>query len=250
MATREWDASSYDALPLPHVEWGKRTISRLKLTGRERVLDAGCGTGRDGAELLRQYPDVDLVGIDGSSQMIAQAWERLGDRAALEVHDLLEPLTDLEHLGRGGLFDAVMSVACFHWIDDHARLFANLAAVMRPGAKLITDCGGQGNIDNVEIGIAAVQGVPHQPKTFASPQDTRRHLEAAGFSVNDVSLRPDPLRIEDPTLMEHYLATVCLGGYLADLSDDDGRTFTHAVREAMPEPVLDYVRLEIEAIRS
>ena len=78
--TREWNAKVYDELPLPHVAWGKRTIERLHLAGTERVLDAGCGTGRDAEELLRRFPDVELVGIDyrepsketGAAQ--AEAW--------------------------------------------------------------------------------------------------------------------------------------------------------------------------------
>ena len=70
MATREWDASTYDSLPLPHVAWGQRVLDRMRLEGDERVLDAGCGTGRDGAALLARWPDVRLVGIDGSEQMI------------------------------------------------------------------------------------------------------------------------------------------------------------------------------------
>ena len=36
----EWDAGRYDALNLPHVEWGRRTLARLELTGTETVLDA------------------------------------------------------------------------------------------------------------------------------------------------------------------------------------------------------------------
>ncbi len=98
MATREWDASTYDSLPLPHVAWGQRVLDRMRLTGDERVLDAGCGTGRDGAALLERWPEVDLVGIDGSAQMIEQARSRLGDRAELHVADLTEPLP----LGRAG----------------------------------------------------------------------------------------------------------------------------------------------------
>ena len=58
MATREWDASTYDALPLPHVAWGQRVLDRMRLEGDERVLDAGCGTGRDGEALLERWPDV------------------------------------------------------------------------------------------------------------------------------------------------------------------------------------------------
>ena len=62
-------------------------------------------------------------------------------------------------------------------------------------------------------------------------------------------LRPDPLLLEDTELMETYLATVNLGSHLATLPPEEHRPFVRAVREAMVEPVIDYVRLEIDAVR-
>lgn len=245
--TREWNAQAYDELPLPHVAWGARTIERLRLQGSERVLDAGRGTGRDAQELLRQYPGVALVGVDGSSRMVERARERFqgspAGTAAFHVRDLLRPLA-LE-----GTFDAVMSVACFHWIADHDALFANLAAVLRSGGRLASDSGGQGNIAIVEEAIAQVRGVPNDPKVFVGPVETRERLERAGFDVERVALRPSPVRIEDPVTMKRYLATICLGGYLETMTEAEGAAFTSAVQDAMREPVLDHVRLEIDALR-
>ncbi|MCD6638652.1 MAG: class I SAM-dependent methyltransferase, partial [Nocardioides sp.] len=152
MATREWDAAAYDALPLPHVAWGRRVLDRMHLAGEERVLDAGCGTGRDGAALLERWPGVRLVGIDGSAQMIEQAQARLGGRAELVVADLTRPLPLDEPV------DAVMSVAAFHWIDDHDLLFANLAAAMTPGARLTSDCGGEGQLAVMTAALVEVTG--------------------------------------------------------------------------------------------
>lgn len=142
-----------------------------------------------------------------------------------------------------------MSVACFHWITDHAALFANLATVLRPGGWLVSDSGGQGNIDIVEKAIAQVEGTTSVPKQFPSPVETRTNLEQAGFDVRSVALRPSPLRLDDPALLERYLATICLGSHLERMTPDDGAAFVTAVREAMSEPVLDYVRLEIDVVR-
>jgi trans-aconitate 2-methyltransferase len=41
-----------------------------------------------------------------------------------------------------------------------------------------------------------------------------------------------------------------LGAYLDKMPSDEHEEFVRAVREAMSEPVIDYVRLEIDAIRA
>ena len=61
MAPHEWDSRAYDALPLPHEAWGQRVIDRLDPAPGARVLDAGCGTGRDAAALLEDRTDVSVV---------------------------------------------------------------------------------------------------------------------------------------------------------------------------------------------
>ena len=243
MATREWDAAAYDSLPLPHVAWGQRVLDRMSLTGDERVLDAGCGTGRDGAALLSRWPNARLVGIDGSQRMIDAARERLGPDVELHVADLTAPLPLDEPV------DAVMSVAAFHWIEDHDLLFGNLAAVMRPGARLTSDCGGQGQLAIMTAALVEVTGDGKFGTSFRGIDETRESLSGAGFEVEDVRLREDPLRLDDPDLLETYLATVNLGSHLVDLPMDEQREFVRRVREAMAEPVIDYVRLEIDAIR-
>ena len=44
------------------------------------------------------------------------------------AHDLLEPIPIAP-------VDAILSTATFHWVPDHDRLFANLAAVLRPDGR-------------------------------------------------------------------------------------------------------------------
>ncbi len=175
--TREWDAASYDALPLPHVGWGLRVLDRMDLVGDELVLDAGCGTGRDAAALLARWPGVRVIGLDGSQQMLDQARSRLGDGVTLVRADLTQPLPLPEPV------DAVMSVAAFHWIRDHTALFEHLHAAMKPGASLTTDCGGRGNVAGVNRALAQVTGELHDGWEFAGVEDTRARLEAIGFEV-------------------------------------------------------------------
>lgn len=241
---REWDARTYDSLPLPHTEWGRRTLARLDLRGVERVLDAGCGTGRDTQLLLELAPHVSVVAVDGSRAMLEQLRIRLADqsdRVEILQADLTRPLP------RGGQVDAVFSVAAFHWIPDHDTLFRNLAGVLRPGGQFVADCGGQGNVAGIVAAIEDVLGESPAIWNFAGADETKRRLENAGFTDVEVALDPDPCRLEPGEQLESYLATIVLGAHLDRLPEEEHEAFVRAVAERLPEPVVDYVRLTFSA---
>jgi trans-aconitate 2-methyltransferase len=65
-----------------------------------------------------------------------------------------------------------------------------------------------------------------------------------------VRLVPDPARLDSPAQFEAFLGTVILGAQLRDLPADQRRRFVTAVASQLPEPVVDYVRLQISATRS
>ena len=244
--TREWDARTYDALPLPHLRWGRRTLDRLTLTGEETVLEAGCGTGRDTAALLDLLPRGRVIAVDGSARMLDRLRVKLADRldrVGVLQADLTEPLPIAEA-------DAAFSVATFHWIDDHDALFANISRALRPGAAFVADCGGRGNIAQVREALAKVTGEEPEPWNFAGTEETRRRLQAAGFTDVRVDLTPDPARLEPGEQFESYLATVVLGAQLDRMPPAEHREFVHAVAAELPEPVVDYVRLEFSARRT
>ena len=240
---RDWDADAYDTLPIPMTGWGKTVVDRLELRGDERVLDAGCGTGRVTAYLLERLPSGAVVALDGSPAMIETARARLGDaRVSYLVHDLLEPIP-IEPV------DAVLSTATFHWVPDHDRLFANLAAVMRPGAQLAAQCGGAGNIANVTRALADLGVDLERDKTFADPATTAARLRRAGFTDVRCWLTDEPTVLPADDL-PRYLRTVCMGAVVDGLPAADADRLIHDVVARMDEPRIDYVRLNLEARRA
>lgn len=245
---REWNAAAYDALPLPHERWGLGVIERLEPRGDEHVLDAGSGTGRDTALLLQRLPGGRVTAIDASAAMLERLRERL--RGELGRVDVVR--ADLAHrLPVTGAVDATMSVAALHWLSDHRQVFANLAVVMRPGARLVAECGGHGNIAAVLEAVRSATGDDSSwvGWTFATPAQTKRALAEAGFIDIQASLRPDPIRLEPAHLLD-YLRTVVLGRHLDRLPPHEHDVYVRAVADAMPEPVIDYVRLELSARRA
>jgi trans-aconitate 2-methyltransferase len=244
--SRDWDADRYDAQPLPHLRWGRRTIDRLAPAADATVLDAGCGTGRDAELLLQRLSTGRVIAVDGSPSMLARLRERLADdldRVDVVLADLGAPLPIT------GSVDAVLSVAAFHWVLDHDALFANLAAVLRSGGRMAIDCGGQGNIAQVSAAVDDVLGPRPSPWNFAGIEVTRTRLAAAGFTDLDVRLTADPARFDDRAQLVDYLHTVVLGGQLEDLPGSEHDEFVNAVADRLDEPVVDYVRLEIAATR-
>jgi len=244
---RDWDAATYDRIADPMARWGGTVLERLPLRGDETVLDAGCGSGRVTALLAEALPSGRVVALDGSPAMLEQARARLvglGGRIDYVLADLREPLPI------SGPVDAILSTATFHWLPDHAALFRNLAAVLRPGGRLVGQCGGAGNIASVVAILVTLGDGWAGPWTFATPAETEDRLAAAGFTEIRAWLQPEPTPLEPGQATETYLRTVILGDHLARLPEPEREPFVRAVAARLPEPSIDYVRLNISARRA
>jgi len=245
-APREWDAGIYDRIADPMTRWGSDVVNRLELVGDERVLDAGCGTGRVTQELLTRLPRGRVIALDASHNMLTEAARRLAlslDRVKLVCADLGMPLPIK------GSVDAILSTATFHWIVDHEVLFSHLAAVLRPGGQLVAQCGGVGNNATVIEALKNVGDGWTGPWTFATPEDTRRRLQSAGFVEIETWLHSEPTPLEPGEPLETYLASIILRAHLDRLPEGERAGFVKAVAARLPRPEIDYVRLNIVARR-
>lgn len=244
---REWDAETYDAVSDPQFEWGVEVLERLDLRGDEIAVDAGCGSGRVTEQLADRLPNGRVIAVDGSEAMVEKAKERLGDGADYVVSDLVE--LELEEP-----VDLVFSTATFHWIGDHDRLFRRLRAALKPGGRLVAQCGGVGNVAAHAQAIGTVASdpeyAPHLTQArglwnFASPEETEHRLHGAGFAEARCWLEPKPVQPEHPL---EFLSVVTLGPVLDQLPPEKRQAFAEAVLAQHEQPlVLDYVRLNIEA---
>lgn len=245
----DWDAATYDRISDPQLGWAVEQLERLELHGDEVVLDAGCGSGRVTALLVDLLPKGRVYGVDAAPSMVEHARRALGPRVTLLCQDLValdlpEPV------------DAVFSNATFHWIPDHERLFARLHETLKPGGRLVAQCGGRGNIDEFRELAEAVAHeqpfAPHfegwrKPWNYAGPEDTRARLERAGFQDVNCWLEPKRVELWDP---RPFVETVCLVRHLDPLPADLRGRFLDAVLERAGVPVvLEYARLNMTAMR-
>jgi trans-aconitate 2-methyltransferase len=242
---RDWDAATYDRISDVQYGWALEQLERLPLEVDEVVLDAGCGSGRVTAVLADRVPGGRVYGVDASEAMVEHARDALGDRAIVLCQDLVE--LDLPEP-----VDAVFSNATFHWIHNHDALFTALHRAMKPGARLVAQCGGRGNIDAFRIAAdAAATEDPfapyfaawQRPWNYAGADETATRLERAGFT--DVATWLEPKRVEPERA---FVETVCLIRHLDPLPEQLRGSFVDRVLERVGDPlVLDYVRLNMTA---
>lgn len=251
MPVREWNGASYDRISGPMEALGLEVLSRLELGGDETVIDAGCGSGRVTEALIERLPRGRVIALDASDSMVAAARERLPGADVRQV-DLLD--LDVAALGVEPV-DAILSTATFHWILDHERLFARLHAALRPGGRLLAQCGGAGNIDVLrghandvlarEPYAAAFAGF-RSPWNYATPEGTRERLIGAGFGEAKCWLQPAPKAPEHP---REFLSDIVLGPHYQHLPEDLRESFIDDVLAEAGQPVVvDYVRLNIDAV--
>jgi trans-aconitate 2-methyltransferase len=251
MTRRSWDGGTYDRVGLPQLEWGRIVLDRLPLEGDETVVDAGCGSGRVTELLLERLPRGRVIAVDGSPSMLEAAHARLAgsDRVTFLEQDLLRLDLGDERA------DAILSTATFHWIHDHRVLFRRLHAVLRPGGRLVAQCGGRGNLDRVLGEAAAVMAaepiVAHfadwrDPHRFADGPETELLLDEAGFAMRHAWLEDAPVIPPEPAV---FLGSVILGAHCDALPADLREPFVAAVLARLDDPmVADYVRLNIDAV--
>lgn len=259
----EWNASVYHRVSDPHLTWGARTLAMLDVRGDETALDCGCGTGRLTAELLERLPTGRVIAIDRSHNMLAAARDylepRFGDRVSFRHADLQE----LDAAELGEQVDLIFSTATFHWVRDHPRLFANLFSMLKPGGRLVAQCGGGPNIerllDRARLIARSSTYAPSfsdwdGPWEFTDDMTTAKRLRAAGFTDVETDLVYMPTVMPDAGSFAEFLTNVIFGAHLARIADDTQRvrfvdSLTAMAADDDPPFELDYWRLNLRAKR-
>ena len=257
---REWNAESYHRVSAPQTEWGRRVLSRLTVRGDERVIDAGCGTGRLTGELMKMLPRGRLVAIDRSWNMLLTARANLRPEFADRISYVR---VELPHLPFNAWADLVFSTATFHWIRDHETLFREIVQALRPGGRLFAQCGGGPNLRRAHrLAEDVMRRAPFADYfrdwtgvwEFSTPDETAERMKAAGFVDIRTGLEPAPTTLVDEVSYREFVTTVIYNPHLERLPAGPLRSqfideVTTRAAQGDPPFTLDYWRLNLEGRR-
>lgn len=256
----EWNADSYHKVSGPQTSWGQKVLARLAVNGDERTIDAGCGSGRLTGALLERLPRGRLVAIDRSWNMLMTARANL---RPVFGHRVSFVQVALPHMPFSSWADLVFSTATFHWIHDHAELFRNIHRSLKPGGRLMAQCGGGPNLAHAH---ALAEEVMHAepfapyflewpgPWEFASAETTFDRLAAAGFTGIDTHLESAATTLATEADYREFVTTVIYHPHLDRLPDARLKQafldrVTALAAAENPPFTLDYWRLNINGTR-
>ena len=262
----EWDGGLYAAHSSHHRGTDDVVVEDLRATGvlrpGARILDLGCGHGDLTARLAGLVPGGEVVGADASADMVATAARRHGDLPGLRFVHL--PAQRIAEAGEAGSFDAVVSVACLHWVprEDHPAVLTALHDLLRPGGVLRADFGGRGQIAAPRVILdeeSQALGGPTDPWFFPYADEYRPFVEAAGFSLDGGRLRLLHQRrpFADADALVGMLRSQTYMAYDGAMTPEDRARFHARVGERAPRELLrhdgtfdlDFVRLDLLAHR-
>ena len=110
-----WHAHFYDATRWAFL-FGRTDLLRLCAEKHRprRILEVGCGTGKNLAELARFFPQAEIVGLDLSAEMLGKARKKIaghGPRVSLLQRVYNHPVSD------GDPFDLIVFSYCLTMIN-------------------------------------------------------------------------------------------------------------------------------------
>jgi S-adenosylmethionine-diacylgycerolhomoserine-N-methlytransferase len=134
-----WQRHVYDATRLYYLLGRDGMITNLRPAVGAKVLEIGCGTGRNLVHAARRYPQARFFGIDVSTEMLTSAMSAiaradLADRIRLAQADATS--ADPKALFKITGFDGVMISYSLSMIPEWHHVLEGAVRLLRPGGRL------------------------------------------------------------------------------------------------------------------
>ena len=242
----DWDPDLYHRFRRYRDEPFREILTRLddgaQAAGCVRIVDLGCGTGENTAELARRYPGAATLGIDSSPAMIARSRKLREELEPALRARLSFTLGDLRHFNARNEhpreYSMIFSNAALQWTTEHREIFAHCFAALAPGGRLVVQVPANDHetaqatlseMANEEPWRAALAGVRPPSAAVAAPEVYHRMLAEIGFGTIDCYYRTYHHRMDSPAEVVEWCRATVLRRYLDRLEAAAHAPFVEAL---------------------
>lgn len=214
VSVADWSGRDYSRVSGLQRAVAAESLADLAVDGDEWVLDIGCGDGFLTREIATRLPRGYIVGVDASPRMVSTAATAGPGTAAGPAF----VRADARRLPFGAGFDMVVSFNALHWVPELGEALAGIAAVLRPGGRVLLQMVCAGTRPSIESTAMHVAASPRWAPYFAGFRTPFTHPEPAGFGelAHDCGLRVDSLTVRDRDWdfgsTEQFTAWCAVGG--------------------------------------
>ncbi|KQR02624.1 methyltransferase domain-containing protein [Deinococcus sp. Leaf326] len=201
------------------------------------IVDLGCGTGEQARQLAERFPAAQVLGLDSSAEMLAQA---AGGPATPNLR-----FEQGDIAGLTGEYDLIYANASLQWLPNHPALLARLWARLRPGGVLAVQV--PANHDHpshrlltetaqefaAELGGFTRFGTAHGASPVLTPAAYAELLDALGAQDITALSKVYPVVLPGALGLVEWTRGTALVPYLSRLSQGDGERFLAAYRERL-----------------
>jgi trans-aconitate 2-methyltransferase len=122
----DWSPADYLKFADERSRPARDLLGQVPLAAPKLVYDLGCGPGNSTALLDKAYPQAEIIGVDNSVAMLAEARRVLPKRNFIDA--------DLSGWMPEGAADLLFSNATFQWVPNHAAVLVRLLKGLAPGS--------------------------------------------------------------------------------------------------------------------
>ena len=178
------NAEFYQRQALRHIPVAQFNDFMRFLPEKTQVLDIGCGTGRDTAELAKR--GLDVVGLDLSSGMINLAKKTHPHLKFIQGNFLDLPFADNSFIGVWGL----AALVHLESVAAAKKALAEFQRVLKPGGILFLRV--KANLKNNKFEtVKDLQGAGERFFQYFTQAELKKYLQAAGFSLLKMQQYPE-----------------------------------------------------------
>jgi tRNA (cmo5U34)-methyltransferase len=158
-------------------------------------LDLGAGTGLVSALILTRFPRARAHLLDISEKMMAQARRRFADRPEVQFD-----IGDYAREALPGTYPLIVSAMSIHHLTDSGKqmLMQKIFSALEPGGAFIHA--------ELALGITPTTERRYQ-------QHWQAHLEASGFTAEELATIRQRMACDRPAPIEHQLAWMREAGF-------------------------------------